>query len=195
MTCIVGFVENGVTWMGADSLGSNGYSKSLQKRPKVFHSKDSDEIVFGGTTSFRMLQLLQYSNSLFDELSVSKNKIDHEYMVSKFIPNLQKLFSEGGFEEVNNGVKESGVFLLGYKDNLFKVQSDYSVLENETNYNACGCGEDFALGSLKTTEGMDISPEVKIRKALQAASAFSTGVAPPFIIINTGNKEVIKFED
>ena len=195
MTCIVGFVENGVTWMGADSLGSNGWSMAVEKRPKAFHSKDSSDIVIGGTTSFRMLQLLQYSNGLFDELSLSKSQINHEYMVSKFIPNLQKLFSDGGFEKVDSGVKKSGEFLLGYKDNLFKVQSDYSVLENNTNYNACGCGEDFAMGSLKTTEGMDILPEDKIRKALQAASAFSTGVAPPFIIINTNNADIIRFED
>ena len=195
MTCIVGFVENGVTWMGADSLCSNGRSVAIEKRPKAFHSKDSSDIVIGGTTSFRMLQLLQYSNGLFDELSLSKNQINHEYMVSKFIPNLQKLFSEGGFQRIDNGVKESGVFLLGYKDNLFKIQSDYSVLENETNYNACGCGKDFAMGSLKTTEGTGLPPEVKIRKALQAASVFSTGVAPPFIIVNTGNTDVIKFED
>ena len=39
MTCIIGFVDkkNDCVWMGADSLGSNGYTKSVNTQPKVFH--------------------------------------------------------------------------------------------------------------------------------------------------------------
>ena len=31
MTCIVGLVHNGVTYIGADSLGSNSYGGSARK--------------------------------------------------------------------------------------------------------------------------------------------------------------------
>lgn len=39
MTCIVGFVdkENDCVWMGADSLGSNGYTKSVNTQHKVLY--------------------------------------------------------------------------------------------------------------------------------------------------------------
>ena len=38
MTCIVGVFDqhNDCCWIGGDSLGSNGYSKSVQSQPKVF---------------------------------------------------------------------------------------------------------------------------------------------------------------
>lgn len=167
MTCIVGLTENGVTWIGGDSLGSNGYDGMLEKQSKVFHSKDTRSSIMGYTSSFRMGQLLKYSTGLFDELSIEKDKIDHEYLVTKFIPNLQNLFSNGGFERNNSGAKSSGEFLLGYKDKLFKVQSDYSILESYENYDACGSGEAFALGSLKTTEGMNIKAVDRIAGSKQ----------------------------
>lgn len=195
MTCIVGLTENGVTWIGGDSLGSNGYSGTIYKQPKVFHSKDSSEVVMGYTGTFRMGQLLGYAKGLFDELSLSKNEINHEYMVSDFVPNLQALFSSGGVEKNEKGEKTCGTFLLGYKGNLFEVQSDYSVLESSDNYSSCGSGDSFALGSLKTTEGMDMTPAERIHKALQSANKFSISVSPPFSIINTKTKEVMTFNE
>ena len=39
MTCIVGLVHEGVTYIGGDSLGSNGYSKTVRKDKKVFKLK------------------------------------------------------------------------------------------------------------------------------------------------------------
>ena len=195
MTCIIGYTKNGITWMGGDSLGSNGYTGDTYKLPKVFHSKDTKDIVMGFTSSFRMGQLLTYSKDLFDELSVIQNKIDYEYLVTKFVPKLQRLFSEGGYERVNNNVKSSGEFLLGHQGRLFKIQEDYSVLESSNGYDACGCGEYFALGALKIMEeNTELSPVEKIHKALQAASKFSVGVAPPFHIINTENDVVFEFE-
>lgn len=195
MTCIVGFVKDGITYIGGDSLGSNGYSGTVNKNRKVFHSKDTDKAIIGYTSTFRMGQLLQYSKGLFDELSINKDNINDEYMITNFIPRLQNLFNNGGIEQNNNGVKSSGEFLLGYKDKLYKVQSDYSILESVDNYDACGCGEDFALGSLKTTENMNLKPEEKIHLALQSASKFSVGVAPPFYIINTKDDTVLEFVD
>ena len=40
MTAIVGFTDkkNNVTWIGSDSLGSNGFSKAVQANPKCFHN-------------------------------------------------------------------------------------------------------------------------------------------------------------
>lgn len=195
MTCIVGLIDNGITYIGGDSCGSNGYSGDTYRQPKVFHCKDTNNAVMGYTSSFRMGQLLMYAKDLFDELSISKDEINHEYLVTKFIPNVQKLFSNGGFEKNTNGEKSSGEFLLGYKHKLYKIQNDYSVLESMNNYDACGCGEGYALGSLKTTEGLNMSPIERIHKALQSASKFSVGVSAPFHIINTDNDNVVEFKD
>ena len=197
MTCIVGYVDrkNGITYLGGDSLGSNGYSGVINKQHKVFHCQDTKEIIMGYTTSFRMGQLLMYGTDLFDELTINKNDIDYKYLVTKFIPNIQNLFSNGGYERNSDGEKEGGVFLLGYRDRLFKIQSNYSILENVCNYNACGSGEYFALGALKAIEQFDLSPIERIHIALKSANEFVTSVAPPFCIINTKNDDVVEFKD
>jgi ATP-dependent protease HslVU (ClpYQ) peptidase subunit len=187
MTCIVGLIENGVAWLGADSCGSNGYDKVIRKDKKIFKLKDTSAIV-GYTSSFRMGQLLMYSNNLIDKRD--EPNINHEYLVKYFIPNVIKLFEDGGYSRNKSGEKEGGEFLLAYKDKLYKIESDYQVGESCDNYDACGCGEEYALGSLKTTEDMNMTPKERIHKALESASKFSCGVAPPFYIVNTKDNEI-----
>lgn len=193
MTCIVGLVHDGITYIGGDSLGSNLYTKTVRKDVKVFKLKDTNNAIVGYTSSFRMGQLLMYASDLID--SRDEPNIDHEYLVTKFVPNVIKLFEDGGYGKSNSGEKSGGEFLFGYKDRLYKIQSDYQVGESLDNYDACGGGEEFALGSLRTTENLGLSPEERIRLALQSASKFSTSVAPPYQIVNTDNNDVIKFED
>lgn len=195
MTCIVGFIDSktGVTYLGGDSLGSNGYSGTLRKDKKVFKLKDTSNAIVGYTSSFRMGQLLTYATGLIDKRD--EPNIDHEYIVTKFVPKVISLFDNNGYGKNYSGEKEGGIFLLGYKDKLWKIESDYQVGESFDNYDACGCGEYFALGSLKTTENMDLSPIERIHLALQSASKFSVGVLAPFYIINTDNNEVIEFKE
>jgi ATP-dependent protease HslVU (ClpYQ) peptidase subunit len=193
MTCIVGLIENGVTYIGGDSCGSNGYSKVTRVDKKVFKLKDTPNAILGYTSSFRMGQLLMYATGLIDKRD--EPNIDHEYLVTKFIPNVTKLFSDGGYLKTDSGEKEGGCFLLSYKDKLYKIESDFQVGISIDNYDACGCGEDYALGSLNTTENSNLSPVERIHLALQAASKFSVGVSAPFYIINTQNDDVVEFKD
>jgi ATP-dependent protease HslVU (ClpYQ) peptidase subunit len=193
MTCIVGLIDNGITYIGGDSCGSNGYSKVIRTDKKVFKLKDTSNAILGYTSSFRMGQLLMYASGLIDKRD--EPNINHEYLVTKFIPNIIKLFEDGGYSKNKSGEKTGGNFLFGYKDNLYQIESDFQVGISVDNYDACGCGEDYALGSLKTTEELNMSPIERIHKALQSASKFSVGVSAPFYIINTANGDVIEFID
>jgi ATP-dependent protease HslVU (ClpYQ) peptidase subunit len=192
MTCIVGLIDKDTVYIGADSLGSNGYSKVSRRDKKVFKLPDTNNAVLGYTSSFRMGQLLMYGTGLID--TRDEPNIDHKYLVTKFIPNVIKLFEDGGYGRNNSGEKLGGSFLLGYKNKLYKIGDDYQVGESFEDYEATGCGEDFALGSLMTTEEADLTPIERIHKALQAASKFSTGVAPPYYIMNTRNDDVVEFK-
>ena len=62
MTCIVGVLDkaNDCVWMGADSLGGNGYTKSVLNDPKLFRNENFKNVVMGSTTSFRHIDLLKY---------------------------------------------------------------------------------------------------------------------------------------
>lgn len=188
MTCIVGLVHEGITYIGGDSLGSNTYTKTVRQDKKVFKLKDTDNAVLGFTSSYRMGQLLMYASGLIDKRD--EPNIDHEYLVTKFIPNVINLFENGGFSRNRSGEKEGGSFLLAYKDSLYSIQSDFQVGQSIKNYDACGSGEEHALGSLYTTESTDLTPQERIFKALEAAQEFGCGVQAPFYIMNTDNNEI-----
>lgn len=192
MTCIVGLVHNGITYIGGDSLGSSNYSKAVRLDKKVFHIKDINNAIMGFTSSYRMGQLLMYGTGLIDSRDVLQNEIDHEYLVTKFIPNVIDLFEKGGYSRTRSGEKEGGTFLFGYRGNLYKIDSDFQVAEAADKYDACGSGADFALGSLFSTKNVD-DPLLRIKKALQAASTYAIGVEPPYYIINTNNRELTTY--
>ena len=192
MTCIVGVMDkqNDCAWIGGDSLGSNGYSKSIQSLPKVFRHNIFKNVIMGSTSTFRHIDLLKYSESLFTELDFYKNaELDHKYMVTKFIPNLIKLFDDGIKDEKAEDKGANFILCAGTK--LFEVQTDYSILQPSWGFCSVGCGESVAMGSLYTTKKLNLSIPKRIEAALEAAEQCLCGVQRPFIILNTKNEEVI----
>lgn len=151
-------------------------------------------MIIGFSGSVRDLDLLTYAEKLIDKRD--EPNIDHKYIVTKVIPNLINLFTNNSRNINDKGINGiESYFLLAYKDKMWLIESNYAVLDIVDNYNAIGSGVNFALGSLHTTEDMDLTPVEKIHMALQSASKFAVGVAPPFYIINTDNDEVIEFKD
>lgn len=175
MTCIVGLVENGTVYIGGDSAGIAGLSISIRADEKVFQN---GPFIMGFTSSFRMGQLLRYK---FDPPQQSVHQTDMEYMVTDFVDGLRRCFSANGFGDKDATV--GGTFLVGYNGVLYTIESDYQVGIPKVPYDAVGCGADLALGSLHSTEKMKLSPEDRVIAALEAASTFSAGVAPPFLLI------------
>lgn len=194
MTCIIGLIDESRTWMGCDSLASNSTRQFTLKQRKIFKLKDTSNAVIGFSGAVRDLNIMQYANNLIDYRD--EPKINHEYIVKNFIPNVIQLLKNNGRNEVDKGVDEQlSYFLLAYKNQLWRIESNYAVMSTTDNYNAIGSGTHYALGSLMTTENMELSPIKRIHLALQAASKFNPGVAPPFYIINTENDKVIEFKE
>lgn len=196
MTCVVGFLdkESKTVYLGADSLGSNGFTKAVYQQKKVFHSKDTKELIIGLCGRFNF-QALEYEN-LLDEATLLKDGITREYLITQFIPRLKELVVKYNSNINSEGINYmDGDLLFGYKDKMFKIQGDYSLLEVTDNYDSVGSGEYFALGSLFTTENTDMKPIERIHKSLQSASKFNVGVSAPYYIINTKNDEVIEFKE
>ncbi len=176
MTCIVGFIENGNVWIGGDSLGIGGLSCITREDQKVFRN---GEMIFGFTSSFRMGQVLRYK---FNQPEQSQFKSDYEYMVTDFIDSVGTVLADANFAAIENNVISIGSFLVGYNGKLYHVEDDLQVAISSRNYNACGAGEDIALGALYALENIKMSPTERITKALEAASEYCAAVRGPYII-------------
>lgn len=175
MTCIVALKHKGKVYMGGDSAGVAGLSVSTRLDHKVHIIGKT--ILMGFTSSFRMGQLLAYSLKIPTH---PKNMSTEKYLSTIFIDEIRRCLSDGGFSKNINGSESGGVFLIGYKGRIFNIFSDYQVAENIHPYSAVGCGSDLALGSLYSTNKL-LAPNLRLKKALEAASEFSGGVRAPFI--------------
>ncbi|WP_222594210.1 hypothetical protein [Kozakia baliensis] len=176
--------------IAADSIGSDGYNRSIRLDKKVFRL---DDMIIGFTSSFRMGQILRYGL----KPPFFRGKMDAmEYMVSHFIPAVRDALKSGGFLKTENGEERIGCFMVGYEGRLFTIEGDLQVGENSLGFDAIGCGQDFALGSIFSALDLhfpgsvshkDAKPEtveaatakIVARCAMRAASTFSAHVGGP----------------
>lgn len=173
MTCIVGIADGEKVIIGADSAGVGGLDISNRKDVKVFKNEG---LVIGCTSSFRMIQLLQY------QLHPPKRHPDVEpmrYMVTDFIEAVRTCFRNGGFMTKDREAEVGGCFLVGFAGRVFRVESDFQVGERVDGFDAAGCGESYALGAMACTP--DMSARDRLTRALETAAHFSAGVRGPFV--------------
>jgi ATP-dependent protease HslVU (ClpYQ) peptidase subunit len=175
MTCIVGLVEGNKIWMGGDCAGVQRLDVRERRDAKVFIKGN---MIFGFCGSFRVGQLLRFSLKI-PEHPLGTMPDPYEYMVTRFVDAVRQCLKDGGVAEKSNDVETGGTFLVGYQGRLFRIENDYQVGEVHDPYDAIGCGDAYALGSLFTT---DMEPEDRVKHALITAAHFSGGVRPPFTI-------------
>lgn len=176
MTAIAGIREDGKVWIGGDAAGVGGLSMQTRSDPKVF---TNGEFVFGYTSSFRMGQLLEHE---FEPPVPFEGETGMAYMVRRFIPAVKHCLKSGGYQTTDDGQEYGGTFLVGYRGELYEVESDYQVARVLQSYHACGCGQDLALGSLHASSQFDLKPKRRLTMALDAAAEFSAGVRAPYTI-------------
>lgn len=177
MTCIVGYIEDGAVWIGGDSQATAGLEMAIRADEKIF---EAHGFLYGTSGSPRFNQILRYS---FVPPRKKKNRDIMGYFTGEYIDKLMELLKDKGHAKIKDGV--SGIestFLIGHEGELFKIYGDYQVEVLRLQYNAAGCGEDFALGCLHGLKGIKMKPEERIRAALEAAETFSAGVSRPFVI-------------
>ena len=177
MTCIVGIISGKKVIIGGDSAGVSNLDITIRRDPKVFRV---GKFIIGCTSSFRMIQLLQFS---FKPPKRKKKEV-YEYMCTDFIDAVRKCFKEGGYlQKYRLGDEKGGTFLVGYKGRLFEIEDDFQVAEPLDGFCSVGCGSDYAIGSLCTTENTKLTAEDRVLKALEVATKRSGGVEPPYIIL------------
>lgn len=192
MTCIVAISDGVNIWMGGDRAASDveGTGLEVVKSPKVFarQSKDGNIWLFGFEGSFRLGQLIKHELEL-PRLTKEQEGDIEKFLVVSFIQALRQCLRGGGLlREETSGVEHGGCFIVGLKGMLFIIQEDFHVAQYDHTYAAIGCGEDFAKGSLFSTQS-DPDVEKRILIALEAAQEHSNGVRDPFDFVNSQSIE------
>jgi len=197
MTCIVAVKKNGNIYMGGDSAAISDYDAMSTVNEKVFFL---GEMLIGYTYSFRMGQLIQYNLELPEPQKPRPSGFDAyigdedmRYMVSQFIPAVRQCLKDGGYTKIENNTEEGGQFLVGYRGSIYKIDTDFQVLESTRPFHAIGCGAPYAMGLL---QGIGIKkPNRAVCEALQAAGEFSAGVRPPYYVFQSRHNIRCSVED
>lgn len=179
MTCVIGMIKDDKVYIGADNVGSNLSIKISRNDNKVFKK---DEMIIGCTTSFRMINILQYQLQL--PLHDPKISTD-EYMYTSFIEEVRYLFREKGFSKIDSNVEIGGDFIVGYKGNLYNICEDFQIEKPADNFACVGSGMPYAYGAMKILiENKLLSAEEIITKALEVAEYYNPFVRKPFNIMS-----------
>jgi ATP-dependent protease HslVU (ClpYQ) peptidase subunit len=178
MTCIVGLLDKGTVWMGGDSAGIANWDLTIRSESKVWKREG---FIFGSAGSHRVLQLLKYELVIPPLPQQFDNESNFmQYMVTKFVPAVRECLKNGGAAEKNDEVEKGGIFLVGCSGYIYKIQSDYQVLNSRRPWLALGCGSNYAQGVLYATPHLD--PQSRVLLALEAAEQMSAGVRGPFTL-------------
>lgn len=180
MTCVVGLVDRGKIYMGADSAGST-WQGSIKTRtdPKVFIV---GEFMIGICGSYRMRDILQYHTS-FPKYN-PKLYGPLEFVNRDVLPRVRDAFKGHGFTRIENSEEEfAGSFLIGFRKKIFEVECDFQVGESSVPWVSIGSGGEIAEASLATTRHIKgISPIQRINIALTVAAEGNAFVRGPFYI-------------
>lgn len=107
-------------------------------------------------------------------------------MCTDFINEIKHCFKLGGYiQSFPDGDEKGGLFLVGYKNRLFKINCDFDVAETLNGFDVCGSGESFALGVMSVLDKTNLTTNEKVLKSLEISEHFSSSVRGPFNLIST----------
>ncbi len=105
-----------------------------------------------------------------------------EYVHTVFVDEIKRIAIENGYDPIT----DPACLLVGFKDKLFTLQEDFSIIENLCGYAAIGGGGDYALGALHILTSAPIdNPKDILEKSLETSTLFSPSVCAPFDFLTT----------
>lgn len=183
MTCIIGIVDGDRVWVGSDSCMSTNWMKTTVSKPRVVRLSPERSLIAASTGDLRLLNLLHTFPYPVTKLASSEA---HSYIMGTFPDRLREFASERGFLETTNGRASLGdnSVLIAFGSAIYHVGALFGVHKVGRSFHAIGSGAEVAMGALQVM-GKRASPQVRIRRALEAASEIAQQVAPPFEIFHT----------
>jgi len=182
MTCIVGIVEKKKVFIGSDNVTICGFVKNNKSahQTKIFKN---GPFIIGSCGACRINDIVKYH---FKPPIVDKKMDINKYMITKFIPALTKAFRDNKYLKDDNNVETfNGSLLIGYKNKLFKIDSNFALGENDTNYATIGSAHEVAYGALYVAvQCLDNAIEI-LNMVLDAATAHSLYIGGKHTIMST----------
>lgn len=191
MTCVLALkyidvdTNKPVIVLAADKMVSNGSVKRVYTKPKIFKNGD---FYIGYTTSFYMGQLLQHT---WIPPEKEPNQSDDEYLFRDVIKSLHRMFEDNdfGFKKPDaKGEPDRGTFILVYKDRIFEVFSNMSLLEVDT-FASVGCGSEIMQGaiSMYLYDGSTMVLDDMLALAFEIVAERSCGVSKEYDMLVIGD--------
>lgn len=172
--------------VGVDTRMScdDSYVDSYARRPKAIHLNDKKDIIIGGVGNIGLVDVLKEELSQYRDRDLYS--IDKSFIVKYIIPAL--VVQVRNFEMSDRDGKMDGMLLLAIKDKAYLIMGNYNV-EEVIKYAAHGSGMEAALGSLYTSvKLLSMSPEDRIKLAIEAAGSFVSSVSKVSYIGDTVGK-------
>lgn len=179
MTCIAGFIDRGVAYIGVDSCVSYGENhRTIQSGRKLF-SKGEYLFALAGDVRFEQILRSTFNPPTLPEQASGGDSI-REFLIARMVPELLICLKQfpGAYDQ-NTG-RTDGALLLSVRGCIFQVDCDLTVCQPDDGLFALGTGERIALGALHASANSDEPASVRLTRALRAAAHYDKSCAPPF---------------
>lgn len=197
MSVVVAIKKDGKVYMGADSQVTKGGTRLSLSNPnnyKIWKVRGTDNCLMASVGNLRDACVVRVMGGLVREIDAIKDEIDFEYVVCRIVPLIKEELKDYGYlkkDDVFNGFDSS--YLFAYKDKLFFINSDGSVIEIDDCI-AIGSGSTEAIGSLLTTS-VEENPNERIIKAIKSSATHDIYVDYPIVLIDTETNEFSIIKD
>ena len=185
MSVMVAIKDKNRVVVGVDVRMSCGeaYVDSYPRRPKAIHVNNKRDIIVGAVGNIGLVDIIRQQIAEYQEKDLYL--IDRPWIVKFLIPALS--VSVRDYEMTDKEGKMDGMLILAIRDRAYLITGNYTV-EEIMDYAADGSGRDAALGSLYTTSKTSMSPEDRIKIAIEAAGTCVNTVSKMSYIGDTAGK-------
>jgi len=189
MSVVIAIKENDKVYLAADSMCSCGATKITLSNPnnfKIWKTKGLDNSIMCHTGACSDLGIIRFNNFI-PESNALKGDVDIEFVQGQMIYDMFDALDERGFIDKTDGAPQMrSELLFAYKNKVWELTNSTYVFEID-DYVALGSGKDSAMGSLASTVGE--KPEIRLIKAVIAASNIDLSVGYPIVITDTDTCE------
>ena len=191
MSVVVAIKEGDKIYIGADSQVTKGGTRTTlhnENNYKIWKVDGGDHCLMGHVGNLRDANIIRLMRNVFDDYDEFYSRINYRFIVKYLVPEIIKNLKDAQFLKGSDNYIEclDSSFLFAYKDKLFYINCDCSVIE-VNDYVAIGSGSNEAIGSLLSTEGQD--PRSRIVKAIKSSAASDIYVDYPIVLSDTETTE------